>query len=207
MNSIELETVNEKDFQSTIDTLLIDIKDIFDYFFTNVSVNVKTLEANDDDVFLTTLSRAPLEERTHEEIFDVYGYDTIQKLKEIYPLDKSKQSDNLCINSAYIDVLFNAKEAWICNDLIFAEEVNHFYSTSSDWWDHYNSLVIFPITDKNFNTDSNEEYDFIGLLIIDTLEDYGFEPQLTKQIGGYFAHRLYQVLVYLKQDDVDLNSN
>ena len=187
-------------------SLVQDIKELLDKYFDDVSVNIKMVDYDEDEdyEYLKTIARAGsdneknLRKRTRKERFSIEPYINIQKLKEDFP-EKKEANSTLSVNSAYLDIIQNASDSeWICNDLTFATKVKHFYSNSFKYSDYYNSLAVFPISDKHHDESKGLPKVFRGLLIFDTSKTkLGFEPNLIKHIGGLISHRLNDLLAYL----------
>ena len=190
-NSNNPKNLKDEIITNTLQEILFEIRQVYNYFVGDVSVHIKLKEIIDNEDFLRTLYREPSsrDEGTGE-LFKVFNHTSISALKNL-TLKKSVINDaKVRVNSAYNEVLLNPTQNWLCTDLNKAEEKNLYYSTSSNWKVYYKSLAIFPITDR-YSYD--EEKNMKGILIIDSKYTECFPPEITKQIGGLLAHRLNHI--------------
>lgn len=121
---------------------------------------------------------------------------------EIIHQDKvlKREGQKYKINSAYNYVLGNDKSYFISNNLDKDTKEGIYYSSSSDYLKFYNSLAIVrigPYFNKRIPNDPLNTTN--GLLIIDSLETGIFDYAFTRQLLGYYAHRLHPVVEYYKK--------
>ncbi len=197
-NAYFAETEN-KLLKDILTNILEDYQKIFNLVSRNVSVNFKRFI---DDSTLETFVRIPSRKeilnasleneqaekaRTLKELFKVSNETNIENLKFT-----SKEEKNFSVNSAYNNVLYKENKYWICNNLKKATEKGTFFSTSKNYVAYYNSLVVFAVCDKVITGKDIKDLT-MGLLIFDSNSN-SFEHKITKELGGYLTHKLYNFL-------------
>ena len=185
--------------KETLSDILCEYQKIFNVISRNISVNFKRFI---DETTLETFVRIPsrkeilnasLEDenaekgRSVKELFCVNDKTDIEDLKHF-----EKDLKNKSVNSAYNNVLYKDNKYWICNNLKKAEKKDMFFSTSKNYDLYYNSLVVLAICDK-VEVGNQVKDKTMGLLIFDSNSN-AFEHKITKELGGYLAHKLYNFL-------------
>ena len=105
----------------------------------------------------------------------------------------------LKINSAYLQVFGKGRHFFMSNNLDKSEEMELFLSTSVDYKKYYKSLAVFlisPTIDSNVCIETNNSQTFkpSGMLIVDSESKNIFRREQIKDLIGYFAHRLHEII-------------
>jgi hypothetical protein len=98
------------------------------------------------------------------------------------------------VNSAYNHVFGNTEHFFVCNDLPAAAASGAFFSTSANFEDYYRSLAVF-LVNANIAAGAPVDHQPVwGVFVIDSYETKRFEVNIMRAVGGYMAHRIYEVL-------------
>lgn len=192
----------------------------------DTSINIKIPISKEDgsayadinNIFLKTYERTPSEKedkkstkkteenqsdfirRSNREVFIIADLDdidcSVSWMKD--NAGKCKKTRSRC-NSAYIYVLGSGSHSWISNNLKEAEKKEIFYSTSKNWNAYYNSLAVVAIAPHQDRTNGIIDSPF-GVLIADSPGKDAFNKVLVRKLLGYFAHRLYSLLIHIEFD-------
>lgn len=100
-------------------------------------------------------------------------------------------------NIAYDYSLGPTEHYWLSNNLQNDETKGRFHSTSTNYEKYYSSLGVFLIAPPLEAGKHIEDKDkVLGIIIFDSKESNVFHKIFTRHIMGYFAHIIYDYLMY-----------
>lgn len=114
------------------------------------------------------------------------------KSQNLQKRNRGKNSQSR-VNSAYNSVFSNTAHYSVLNDVSEEKKNKNYYSTGNNSKSFYNSLAVFVIAPQAVAGQPMPENSVYGLLILDSFKKGIFEIDLSCQIIGYFAHRLYEL--------------